>query len=92
MNMKMASVSSDNFKYTLNLSSNISELSLSTKKHGEICLDKGNYKLKKETNYNNKVAHPECKFFPKMNFNSFIADKLKALDPVNMGDNEFEEV
>ena len=81
---------SDNFKYTLNLSSNISELSLFNKKHGEICLDKGNYKInKKEENYNNEVTHPKCKFFPKMNFNSFISDKLKALDPVIMGDNEF---
>jgi hypothetical protein len=85
----MTSLSSDNFEYTLNLSSNIFELSLfANKKQAEIYLDKGNCKIKKEANYKNKVNHPECKFFPKMNFNSFISDKLKALDPVNIGDCE----
>lgn len=88
----MTSMSSDNFKYTLNFSSNLSDSSLPTKKYGEICLEKGNCKIKKDANYNHKVDHPECKYFPKMNFNSFIADKLRALDPVNMGDVDLEEV
>ena len=43
------------------------------------------------TRYVLKRTQPKCKCLPKYNFGSFIEDKLHALSPVTMGDDNGED-
>lgn len=42
--------------------------------------------------YDQSKLKPGCKYLPRFNFDSFIQDKLNALSPVNMDDDEIDDI